>query len=282
MIRFLRKMTSLLVLLSVLVMLYPASGYAAGDRPSQRVSTAHFSDGVPILMYHKVNPDPATGGQGLRVHPLEFETQMAYLYCSGYKSISLANLADHSDRGMPLPPRPVIITFDDGYQDNFTYAYPILKKYQMTATIFVVAGTVGDINQFDFGEGTQPLNKMADLHQLKEMARGGITIGCHTMTHPHLAGLKKEEARHEITESKKQLETLLNTPVEFFCYPYGSYDRDTLNMVRESGFRAAVTTQRGLGRYPEEAFALKRIRVRGDYSLVRFLQELARYHNTYF
>lgn len=275
-----KKQFSVLIILAIMALIYLAVGEARDRLSESLAAVPEKFAGVPILMYHKVNPDSKAGGYGLRVSPGSFEKQMAYLSRSGYHTISLSDLADHFEKGRPLPARPVIITFDDGYLDNYTYAYPILKKYGMTATIFVVAGTVGGINEFDYNGGRQPKNKMAGWKELREMAEGGVTIGSHTLRHPHLANLKPGEARHEIVESKKILEKGLNRPVEFFCYPYGNYDRDTVGMVREAGFRAAVTTEQGLGKYQEGPYTLKRIRVRGDYSYSRFLEELTRYHNT--
>ncbi len=273
-----RKLLSVIILLMVIAFLYLAVADARDRLSESLAAVPEKFEGVPILMYHKINPDPSVGGYGLRVTPRDFEKQVAYLARSGYNSISLADLADHHEKGKPLPPRPVIITFDDGYRDNYTYAYPILKKYGMTATIFVVAGTVGGINEFDFNDGRQPKNIMAGWRELKEMAEGGITIGAHTLRHPHLANLKPEEARAEILEGKKVLEEGLNRPVDFFAYPYGNFDRSIIDIVRESGFRAAVTTDRGLAKYREGPFTLKRIRVRGDYSYGKFLQELTRFH----
>lgn len=275
----LKKLFSVSIILFVIAFLYLAVGEAR-DRLSESLAAAPEKfEGIPILMYHKVNPDPGVGGYGLRVSPRSFEKQMAYLSRSGYQSISLNDLADHFEKGRPLPSRPVIITFDDGYLDNYTYAYPILKKYGMTATIFVVAGTVGGVNEFDYNGGRQPKNKMAGWQELKEMVEGGIAIGAHTLRHTHLANLKPDEARHEILEGRKILEEALSRPVDVFCYPYGNYDRDTVSIVREAGFRAAVTTEQGLGKYQEGPYTLKRIRVRGDYSYGHFLEELTRYHN---
>ncbi|MFZ5632823.1 MAG: polysaccharide deacetylase family protein [Bacillota bacterium] len=276
----LRKLFSVLIMLSVIAFLYLAAGNARDRLAESLAAVPERFEGIPILMYHKVNPDPRTGGYGLRVTPRAFEKQMAYLSRSGYVSISLTDLADHFEKNKPLPSKPVIITFDDGYLDNYTYAYPILKKYGMTATIFVVAGTVGGINEFDYNGGRQPRNKMAGWEELQEMVKGGMTIGAHTLRHPHLAGLKPGEARFEIVGGKKMLEAGLNRPVEVFCYPYGNYDREIVNIVGESGFRAAVTTEQGLGKYGEGPYTLKRIRVRGDYSYGRFLEELIRYHNS--
>lgn len=259
--------------------MYPGAGGWFGV-PKARAAAASCDSGIPILMYHKVNPDSASGSYGLRVIPREFEKQMAYLSKSGYSAISLADLADHFEKGKPLPERPVIITFDDGYLDNYTYAYPILKKYGMTATIFVVAGTVGGINEFDYSAGRQPLNKMAGWPQLKEMAAGGMTIGSHTVRHPRLTRVDAEEAWHEIAGSRRLLEARLKMPVEFFCYPYGNYSGSIAEMVRKSGYRAAVTTVQGLGDFRQQPFTLKRIRIRGDYNLTRFAEELEKHRSS--
>lgn len=272
-----RKLIYVFIFLLVLAFVFIAGGEAGERLAGYPEPLPQGFEGVPILMYHKVNPDPGTGGYGLRVHPRNFEKQISYLLKSGFTAISLTDLADHYEKGSPLPPRPVIITFDDGYMDNYTYAYPILKKHGMTATVFVVAGTVGGINEFDYNAGRQPKNKMADWTQLKEMAGGGMTIGAHTLRHPHLGDLNPEDVKTEITGSKMILEKELNRPVKVFCYPYGSYNETAAALVKESGFRAAVTTSQGLGRFDREPFELKRIRIRGDYTLNRFAEELAMY-----
>ncbi|MCL5057401.1 MAG: polysaccharide deacetylase family protein [Actinobacteria bacterium] len=272
------KLFAVLLLLFTAFLICLAPG-EAGDSIVSPAPADSFK-GVPILMYHKVNPDSSTGGYGLRVRPRDFERQMAYLSRNGYRSVSLSSLADHHEKGSPLPPRPVVITLDDGYLDNYTYAYPILKKYGLTATIFVVSGTVGGINQFDYRAGRQPKNKMAGWPQLREMAGGGIAIGAHTVRHPRLGELSPGEVRSEVAGSKRVLEKELHRPVEVFCYPYGSYNETVAGIVRESGFRAAVTTAQGLGRFAKEPFTLRRIRVRGDYSLQRFMKELSGYNHS--
>ncbi len=231
---------------------------------------------IPILMYHKVNPDPRTGGLGLRVPPEKFARQMEYLASHGFHTVSLTDVVDHFQSGKPLPPRPVVITFDDGYLDNYTYAFPILKKYGFTATVFVVAHTVGKTNIFDAGR--QPVNKMAGWRELKEMADYGITIGSHTLDHPNLTRLSLAEARHQIKESKALLEAHLGRPVEVFSYPYGKYNHELARVVRESGYRAAVTTGQGLAGSRDDPFTLKRVRVMGSYDLHKFITELVKHY----
>lgn len=232
---------------------------------------------VPILMYHKVNPNPTTGGLGLRVTPGSFERQMRYLDKNGFQTISLEHVMSHYTERKPLPPRPIVITFDDGYEDNYRYAFPILKRYNMIATIFVVADTIGGINEFDYKSGHQPMNKMATWDQLKEMAAYGISIESHTVTHPHMAEVSLEQARQELVESKEILEKGLGRPVNYFCYPYGSYNQDVAKLVEESGYKAAVTTVQGLATPDSDPYTLKRIRVLGHYSQREFLNELLKH-----
>jgi len=233
---------------------------------------------IPILMYHKVNPDPRTGGLGLRVPPEKFEEQMKYLTDHGYQTISLSEAANYIRKGGELPLRPVVLTFDDGYLDNYQYAFPVLKKYSFTATIFVVANCVGKENYFDARTHMQPENRLAGWDELGKMAQYGITIGSHTLDHPRLAKISSEEALRQIKESKALIEGNLKRPVLFFAYPYGSYTADTISLVKESGYLAAVTTDQGLASNLSDVYALKRIRVLGSYNLNKFVKELHRYN----
>ncbi len=233
--------------------------------------------GIPILMYHKVNPDPSTGGLGLRVPPDKFEWQMKYLRKNGYETVSPEDVMDHFEKGKHLPDKPIVITFDDGYKDNHQFAYPIMKKYGYTGTIFVVSKAIGNTNFFDVEKKLQPENKIMDWHEIRELAEAGFTIGAHTVDHPHLAEVPPEVARHQIEESKRALEHGLKKPVEFFAYPYGSYNDTVADLVKQAGYRAAVTTELGLAKADSNPFKLRRIRVTGHYSNEKFIEELHKY-----
>lgn len=234
-------------------------------------------NGIPILTYHKVNPDPKTGGLGLRVMPADFDWEMRYLKKNGYHTVSLGEVVDYFQKGRKLPDKPVVITFDDGYQDNYRYAYPILKKYQMTATVFVVANTIGGINEFDYNAHIQPKNKMLTWNQIKELNENGITIGAHTLDHAHLTEVSEAEARRQIVRSKKVLEKKLGQDVQYFCYPYGDYNQAVEEMVEESGYRAATSTRIGLVQSGMDPYLLKRICITGHYSHRKFVEELHQY-----
>lgn len=236
------------------------------------------SDGIPVLMYHKVSPSYKAGGLGLRVRPKDFAWQMQYLYNNRYHTVSLEDVVDYWQHKKSLPSNPVVITFDDGYEDNYKYAYPILKKYHFTATIFVVVNSVGKTNFFDVRRGVQPVNKMLTWAEIKELDANGITIGAHTMNHPHLAKIKPYQAEREIIESKKALEKALGKPVLTFSYPYGSYNKTVEDFVKKAGFKVAVTTKQGINFSNADPYALKRIRIMGRYSHRKFIHELTRYY----
>jgi len=238
------------------------------------VARAEGSVGIPILMYHKINPDPETGNLGLRVPPSEFDWQMQYLFSQGYHSVSLQEVKDYIKEGKPLPPKPVAITFDDGYRDNYTYALPVLEKVGYTATVFVVVNTIGKVNRFDLG--VQPVNQMMNWSELRDMASRGIAIGSHTMDHPHLSEVAPEKALYQIRESKSALEKGLGQPVKYFCYPYGSYNQIVKKAVEECGYEAATTTHQGLAYPSDDVFALRRVYVTGQMSHQKFIREITR------
>lgn len=230
---------------------------------------------IPILMYHKINPSWKAGGLGLRVSPKDFEQQLQYLKEHNYNSITLAQLADHYEFDTPLPNHPIVLTFDDGYLDNYTYAFPLLKKYQFIGTIFLVSDLVGKTNHWDEVMG-RPSNALMKWPQIREMEKYGIEFGAHTVTHPHLGRIPVDQARREIVQSKIKLEKQLRHPVETFCYPYGSYNPRIVQIVSETGFKAATTVKLGRTTSTDNLFKLNRIRVTGRYSLTQFAANLVK------
>ncbi|MEN6327633.1 MAG: polysaccharide deacetylase family protein [Syntrophomonas sp.] len=219
--------------------------------------------GIPILMYHNVSPDPSTGSIGHRMEPETFERQMRYLKEHGYHTVDLGAVLDFYQKGAALPEKPIVITLDDGYQGNYYYAFPVLKKYGFTATVFVVSNIVGGLNDFDIKAGLKPPSRMLSWEQIKEMDAAGITIGCHTLDHAHLSKVSSSEARRQIVECKKVLEQILGREIQFFCYPYGEYNAYTLQVLRECGFRAAVTVNPLLVTGIKDPLQLNRIGIPG-------------------
>ncbi|MGC7847627.1 polysaccharide deacetylase family protein [Desulforudis sp. 1088] len=235
---------------------------------------APLDQGVPVLMYHKVSPDRKAGGYGLRVHPREFAWQMNYLAGRGFTAISPRDLERALYEGAPLPARPILITFDDGYRDNYLYALPVLEELGMQGTVFVVAGAIGKTNFFD--AESQPPNAMMSWEEIRAMERAGITIGSHTLTHPHLTQISTDQARREIVEAKRVLEKGLGHEVRYFCYPYGDYNPAVEALVAEAGYTLSFTCDQGRVTMDEERpLALKRLRVTGHLSRRDFAYLLA-------
>lgn len=131
---------------------------------------------IPVLMYHKISPSPKSGGLGMRVTPESFNLQMLYLVKNGYHTVRLTELTGFIKEDKTLPSKSIVITFDDGYLDNYKYAFPILKKYGFTATVFVVADYISETNDFDVVKKLQPVNKLLGWNEIDQMSAYGITI----------------------------------------------------------------------------------------------------------
>lgn len=182
-----------------------------------------------VLMYHSV----ADGNNPLSVNPKEFEKQIKYLKENNFKFLNTKDLDDFNK----LPNKSVLITFDDGYEDNFIIAAPILKKYKVPAVFFIATGLVGSVNK-----GL----KMMDWEEVKTIGSEDLfEIGAHTVTHRKLHKLEIEEAREEIITSKNVLEEKLNKPIKIFAYPYGRYNQSVLDIMGKNDFKFVFSTKPG-------------------------------------
>lgn len=216
---------------------------------------------VPILVYHYVlNVRPAPNNVllfNLSISPALFAQQMALLHVEGATPISPAMLIDALDGKRGLPPHPVVLTFDDGYADFATAAAPVLHRYGFVATDYVVSGFIGHSGYMSAA-------------QVRRMDAQGLVIGSHTMHHIDLAMTAPAVARAEIDGGKAALEQLLGHPVLDFAYPYGGFDSAVEQMVRDAGFRDAVTTMGGDTQTLTGAFELLRLHLGGAPSLDEF------------
>ncbi|RLC80728.1 MAG: hypothetical protein DRJ03_21120 [Chloroflexi bacterium] len=209
---------------------------------------------VRILMYHSVADTPSYLHS---VSPAAFEEQMRLL-ATRYNVISLDRLVERFSGEGTLPDNPVVITFDDGWEDNYTTAYPILQKYNLPATLFLVPDWIE-------ARGGRPAEReYVTWDQVREMSRNGISIGAHTLSHRSLKRLSPEEIRRELVESKARLEEKLGQPVEFFAYPYGAIrdiNTEIARLVAASGYDCAVTTLSGSNRPGQNLYTLHRTEV---------------------
>jgi len=201
---------------------------------------------VPILMYHYIRIARGEDklGEKLSVTPTNFEDQIKILKENDYRTMKLADLADPEkkeiSRIMAANEKPIVLTFDDGYRDAYTQAFPVLQKYEFIGTFFIVRGFIGRRNY---------LMK----NQIEEMEKAGMEIGSHTLTHPDLTQLSRKAQEKEIFDSKED--------TSVFCYPAGRYNKVSLELVKAAGYLAAVTTKYGLARETSDIFELPRIRV---------------------
>ncbi|MDD5005171.1 MAG: polysaccharide deacetylase family protein [Candidatus Omnitrophica bacterium] len=205
---------------------------------------------APVLMYHYVVDTPEVKSDKRIVTPNTFDKQMHFLKVNNYNVISLEEFAGLIKQNKEMPKNTVVITFDDGHLDNYKNAYPILKKYGLKATMFVISDYLSKPNFLTEG-------------QIKEMSDSGlITIGSHTLTEQYLPHIGDEVMlKKEIYDSKRKLEEILNKPVNCFSYPIGGFNKKIRQMVVDAGYTLAVATSPGLNYPNNDTFVIKRVRI---------------------
>jgi peptidoglycan/xylan/chitin deacetylase (PgdA/CDA1 family) len=202
---------------------------------------------IQILMYHVVSAaPPGVPFPELWVGERKFGQEMTALYRAGYHAITLAAAVRAWRRGGPLPRRPVIISFDDGYRSDLTHARPTLLRLGWPGVLNLALQNV------ERGGITAP--------EVRRLIAAGWEIASHTLTHPDLTTLSTATLRHELVDSRAEIRRRFGQPAAFFCYPYGRYDARVIAAVRAAGYRAATTEDVGLG-VARDLYVLKRVRV---------------------
>lgn len=214
-------------------------------------SFGHFSvKRAAILMYHSIDYNKAS----FTVKPENFRKQMDYLYKKDYNIISINQLLEYF-RAENIPAKSVVLTFDDGYQDNFFNVFPILKKYNFPATIFLTTDFIGKEYLNSAGISLKILN----WDQIKEMYNSGlIDFEPHSLTHLKLTKISLNAAEREILQSKRVIEENLRKKCDFFSYPYGVYNPKIVEILKKHNFKAAVLVKKGLVSKNDNPFLLKR------------------------
>jgi len=225
---------------------------------------------VPILTYHHVGI-PSGKWRLNDVSEKSFDYQMSFLKRHGFQVISFDALIEGIKEGEQFTRNTVVLQFDDGYEDNYKYAFPILKKYEFPVIIFLVSDKVGapDFLTWD---------------QIKEMEKYDISFGAHTRHHAYLPALSVTEAQDEIAGSKKIIEDHLGHSIDYFAYPTGGFNVQVKRLVKESGYKAAVTTNRGKNRFNTDLYELKRIHMSNadnQYSGLVLWFKLSGYYNLF-
>lgn len=201
---------------------------------------------VPIVMYHKIDGNSAASR--LSVSPESFKAQMSFLKTHKYNVVKLEDLAGMV-RGNKLPPKTIAITFDDGYENNYVNAYPVLKGLGLPATIFIIPAMIGNDGYLTWD-------------QVMEMSESGIiTIGSHSLSHSWLPSLAVQELDREIIDSKRSIESHIGKDADTFSYPLGGFNENVREKVIKAGYKIAVATNPGK-KYPKhDLFAMKRLRI---------------------
>lgn len=227
---------------------------------------------LPILMYHRVAPAGAGVSRRYRQTPEEFERQLALLRRLGCRPVSLAEWHAAVAHDRPLPRRGVMLTFDDGFQDFYEYAWPLLRRYGFTATVFLVADRIGGTNTWDASLGeTLPL---MGWREIRELQAGGISFGAHTRTHPHLPALPADEMVEELARSRATLLGELGA-CDSIAYPFGDCDDLVQHFSSGCGYSYGLTCEERPARFSDGLLALPRLEVRGGVAWSHFRNRFA-------
>ncbi len=234
--------------------------------PTPDVDARNRQVRLPILMYHYVEPWPVGAGtlrKNLTVRPEDFAAQMKYLHDHGYVTVSLYDLLYALTLGWPLPPKPVVITFDDGYRDLMTYALPVMQAYHYTGTVFVITELMD--REFD---------PYLTWPQAESLYAQGWKIEPHTKTHEELRGQSRDFQLYQMLGSIQTVQAHLGVQPRFFNYPSGKYDDLTLQLDRELGLWGGVTVAFGRMHMLDTLYTLTRVRIGGQDNFQQFLNGL--------
>jgi peptidoglycan/xylan/chitin deacetylase (PgdA/CDA1 family) len=209
--------------------------------------------GIAVLGYHSIGDKPRGGILRWCVSPRDFDEQMALLRQRRLTPLTVSHYADLLARGGPMPPRPVLITFDDGYADLATTALPVLRRYAIAATAYLITARL-----------RSPEEGFLRREQVRDLRAAGVEIGSHGHTHRPLDCLRRAEALAEAVLSKRILEVLLDAPVRSFAYPYGYHGAAVRRAVRAAGYDSACAVKNALSHRADDPFAIARVLVERD------------------
>ena len=223
------------------------------------VNLVNDNRGVPVLYYHSVLE---SADNEVIITPENLKKQLRYIKDHGYTTLTMTQLKNYLLNNSPIPEKSIVITFDDGYMDNYYNAFPILKDLDMKATIFCIASNL---------DGSYYLSKDA----IKEMSNYGIDIESHTVNHAKLDSLTYDEQLKELQESKKSLEEITGKEVDSIAYPFGNFNDDSIKASKTAGYTLGFTTNRGLSDREDNPLKLDRIYISSNYDMNTFKEVLS-------
>jgi peptidoglycan/xylan/chitin deacetylase (PgdA/CDA1 family) len=226
-----------------------------------------------ILMYHSVDTPHGAAEARYCVTPAAFREQMAYLARSGKKLISLIELVDALKNNKAIPADSVVVTFDDGFECFRRNALPVLGEFRIPATLFAVAGKLGETNSWMQAKGW-PERRLMNADELRAVQEAGVTIGCHGLSHMPMPHASDDDLKRETAEARQILRDAIGRDVTLFAYPHGAQGQRERQAVADAGFIAACGTQSGFNGHESELFSLRRIDVYGSDTLTDFRRKL--------
>jgi len=224
--------------------------------PKVNKLTKFPEEGIPVLMFHSISTIP---GNSLGVPVKQFTEEIEWLHQQNYHTLTLEEFYQALVNKAPIPENPILLTFDDGYSDNYSAAWPILREYGFRATFFITTNSVGP--------------GMMNWDQLNDLARQQNTISSHTVHHYDLTTISTKQQKEELYRSKKELEDHLPMSVQALCFPSGHYNKTTLELMPTLGYRLGFTTKTGKVHLGDDLLTLKRLRISGGMPLTSFQKQ---------
>jgi peptidoglycan/xylan/chitin deacetylase (PgdA/CDA1 family) len=221
--------------------------------------TIHTGD-LPILMYHRICSDGDRTRSGYVVEKTVFRSHMGYLHRHRYYTPRFSDVLSGSLHDNPGGKRPVVLTFDDGYLDNYENAFPILAEFGFTALVFLVSDFSRRKNWWD-AEADLSQAPLMNVQQMAAMKVAGIEIGSHSFSHRSLVGLTDDELNDELVRSRRSLEDALQQPATFLAYPYGDVDERVKIATREAGYSCGFAGESGPLHYQSDLYEIRRVKV---------------------
>lgn len=231
----------------------------AEDRIFTGGDLKYNTQSIPVLYYHSIDYEK---GNELRIPKEKFREEMNLLRDNGYTTLTMNEFYNFLAYNKPIPKKSVVITLDDGYEDNYENAFPILKEFGFKATIFIITGAI------DNGKN------ILTSSQLREMEHYGIDIESHTVNHDKLDKLTYNEQLSTLKNSKNFLEKLLGKRVNYIAYPYGEWNGDTVKAVKAAGYKLAFTTASGWANKNEGLYTLSRVYISANHKMEEFKRRL--------
>lgn len=238
----------------------------------------------PILMYHKVLDKEIDTKHQIYVTKDKFEKHLKYFKKSGFQSITLEEYEDFREGKIPLskfPKKPLMLTFDDGFENNYTNLFPLLLKYNYKASIFILGDRKIEYNYWD-SENKNDIEKLLKTEQILEMHNKGIDFQSHTMTHPNLVDMNVDEIKNEIANSKISIEKLLNKKIVAFAYPYGNINENIKKLTSEIGYKYAISTDTGALHLEEDRYQIFRVNMFPNETLFSLYKKTSSWYRNYY